>query len=162
MAKLTRNGMVGLELTREEVIDIKCRLTAILRKAQCREVNCEVLDLLEHIESELEQIDNRLTEIIEDVVEEDINTSSSCNYNPEKSKLIHTPLSSTNLSGCLINPLNEEHIYTIGDLVKLSYRDLTRINRLGKTSARSAKDFVEEFGLWLGMSDAEIKEWMRL
>ena len=65
MSKLTRNGMVGLELTREEVVDIKGRLTAILRKAQCREVNCEVLDLLEHVEGELEQIDNRLTEIIE-------------------------------------------------------------------------------------------------
>ena len=161
MAKLTRNGMVGLELTREEVIDIRQRVIALARKAECREVNCVVLDLLEHIQDELAAVDEKLTNIIEDG-EEDINTSSSCNYNPEKSKLIHTPLSSTNLSGCLINPLNEEHIYTIWDLVKLSYRDLTRIKRLGKISARSAKDFVEEFGLWLGMSDAEIKEWMRL
>ena len=65
MPKLTRNGMVGLELTREEVIDIRQRVIALERKAECREVNCEVLDLLEHVEGELEQIDNRLTEIIE-------------------------------------------------------------------------------------------------
>ena len=66
MAKeLTRNGVVGLELTREEVIDLKGRVDAVMRKAQCREVNCDVLDLLYHVGNELADIDNAITEIIE-------------------------------------------------------------------------------------------------
>lgn len=66
MAKLTRNGIVGLELTREEVIDIRQRVIALARKAECREVNCVVLDLLEHIQDELAAVDEKLTNIIED------------------------------------------------------------------------------------------------
>ena len=71
MAKLTRNGMVGLELTREEVIDIRQRVVALERKAACREVNCVVLDLLEHIQDELAAVDERLTNIIEDGEEDE-------------------------------------------------------------------------------------------
>ena len=66
MAKeLTRNGIVGLELTREDVNDILGDVKALIRKAQCREVNEVVIDLLSHIEDELDAVDSTLTGIIE-------------------------------------------------------------------------------------------------
>ena len=68
--ELTRTGTKGLELTREEVIDVTFKVSAIIRKAQCREVNCEVLDLLEHVVNELTAIDNEITDILELSVED--------------------------------------------------------------------------------------------
>ena len=66
MAKeLTRTGIVGLELTREEVIDVAHRIRAIERKAACREVNCDILDMLAVASKYLDDIDNKMTEIIE-------------------------------------------------------------------------------------------------
>lgn len=67
MAKiLTRTGIVGLELTREEVIDLRARVKAVVRKAQCREVNCDVIDELDNVDTLLLNIDNIITEILED------------------------------------------------------------------------------------------------
>lgn len=66
MAKeLTRTGIVGLELTREEVNDILGEVKSLIRKAQCREVNEIVLDQLYHIEDELDAVDSTLTGILE-------------------------------------------------------------------------------------------------
>lgn len=52
--------------TREDVIDLQYRLMALIRKAQCRQVNCDILDKLDAVEKMLAQIDNDLTEIIGD------------------------------------------------------------------------------------------------
>ena len=66
MAKeLTRTGVVGLELTREEVNDILGEVKSLIRKAQCREVNEIVLDQLSRIEDELDAVDSALTGILE-------------------------------------------------------------------------------------------------
>ena len=66
MAKeLTRTGVVGLELTREEVIDAALNVEAIMRKAQCREVNCDVIDELDKVCKALASIDDMITEILE-------------------------------------------------------------------------------------------------
>lgn len=65
MANLTRNGVVGLELTREEVIDLAHAVQGVLRKAQCREVNCDIIDMLDKVSSELSRIDAEITEILE-------------------------------------------------------------------------------------------------
>ena len=66
MAKeLTRTGIVGLELTREEVADAIGLIDAIIRKAQCREVNCDVLDCLSSAKKSLEESDDAITEILE-------------------------------------------------------------------------------------------------
>ena len=66
MAKeLTRNGVVGLELTREEVIDLAHIVQGIVRKAQCREVNCDILDMLVKVSSSLSTIDAEISEILE-------------------------------------------------------------------------------------------------
>lgn len=46
MANLTRVGTVGLELTREEVCNLIGAVGAVIAKAQCREVNCDVLGSL--------------------------------------------------------------------------------------------------------------------
>ena len=63
--ELTRVGVVGLELTREEVIDIASRVRALERKSACREVNCDINDMLAHVSNELDEIDNMITEILE-------------------------------------------------------------------------------------------------
>ena len=66
MAKeLTRTGVVGLELTREEVNDILGEVKSLIRKAQCREVNEIVLDQLSHIEDVLDAVDSAITGILE-------------------------------------------------------------------------------------------------
>ena len=64
--ELSRNGIVGLELTREEVIDLAHKVRAVERKAACRAVNCDVLDMLAEVSDKLDVIDNALTEIIGD------------------------------------------------------------------------------------------------
>ena len=66
MAKLTRNGVVGLELTREEIVDAIANIDAIVRKAQCREVNDDVIDILVEARGALDTADNAITEILED------------------------------------------------------------------------------------------------
>ena len=66
MAKLTRNGVVGLELTREEIVDAIANIDAIVRKAQCREVNGDVIDILVEARGALDTADNAITEILED------------------------------------------------------------------------------------------------
>jgi len=66
MAKeLTRVGIVGLELTREEIADAMGAVDAIIRKAQCREVNQIVLDQLSNAREYLDMADSSLTGILE-------------------------------------------------------------------------------------------------
>jgi hypothetical protein len=66
MTKLTRVGTKGLELTREEVIDLVYKVQGIIRKAQCREVNCDIIDMLDKVSSELCVIDAEITEILDE------------------------------------------------------------------------------------------------
>ena len=66
MANLTRVGTKGLELTREEVIDLVYKVQGIIRKAQCREVNCDIIDMLDKVSSELCVIDAGITEILDE------------------------------------------------------------------------------------------------
>ena len=67
MAKeLTRNGIVGLELTREDVCDLIGRVGAVGAKAACREANCDVVDALAEVEQKLKEVYNLITEIIEE------------------------------------------------------------------------------------------------
>ena len=66
MAKLTRNGVVGLALTREEIADAIANIDAIVRKAQCREVNSDVIDILDEARGVLDRADIEITHILED------------------------------------------------------------------------------------------------
>ena len=66
MANLTRVGAKGLELTREEVIDLVYKVQGIIRKAQCREVNCDIIDMLDKVSSELSAIDAEITNILDE------------------------------------------------------------------------------------------------
>lgn len=68
MAKeLTRVGIVGLEVTREEIIDIKESLRAVMRKAQCREVNEEIIDSISSVVNELGKIDRKITTELDEI-----------------------------------------------------------------------------------------------
>lgn len=55
-----------MKQTREDIIDLKCHADAVFRKAQCRAVNCEILDKLDKAIKILITIDDRMTEIIGD------------------------------------------------------------------------------------------------
>lgn len=67
MAKeLNRVGVVGLELTREEVIDLIYQVRAVKRKAQCREVSSDIIDELATIAKSLNQIDAEITGVLDD------------------------------------------------------------------------------------------------
>lgn len=65
MAELTRNGVVGLELTREEVAELQYKVDALGRKAQCREVNQDVIELLSDVSRKLYDVDTLITDILE-------------------------------------------------------------------------------------------------
>ena len=66
MAKeLTRVGVVGLELTREEVIELWCSVKCVMNKAQMREVNCDIIDKLDSIAFELSSLETDITNILE-------------------------------------------------------------------------------------------------
>lgn len=67
MAKeLSRVGAVGLELTREDVIDLIYQVRAVKRKAQCREVSSDIIDELVAIVKSLNQIDAEITGVLDD------------------------------------------------------------------------------------------------
>lgn len=65
MEELTLNGTRGLEMTREEVIDLGFKADALVRKAQCREVNQDVLDLIQDVVEKLTEADNLITSILD-------------------------------------------------------------------------------------------------
>jgi hypothetical protein len=52
--------------TREEVIDLRYKVEAAMRKAQCRAVDCDTVDTLHRIAKELAELDDHLTELIGD------------------------------------------------------------------------------------------------
>lgn len=67
MAKeLTRVGVVGLELTREEICDLIGNIGAVGAKAACREANCDVIDALADAEEKIKLAYNLITEILEE------------------------------------------------------------------------------------------------
>ena len=59
-------GVDGLYVTREEIIELKCEVQAVIRKAQCREVNCEIIDQLDEVHKMLCHLDNAITDLIGD------------------------------------------------------------------------------------------------
>ena len=65
MADLTLNGTQGLELTREEAIDLGFKVSALVRKAQCREVNQDVLDIIQDAVEKFTEADKLITDILE-------------------------------------------------------------------------------------------------
>lgn len=52
--------------TREEVIDLRYKVEAAMRKAQCRAVDCDTVDELGRIACQLAALDEHLTELIGD------------------------------------------------------------------------------------------------
>ena len=65
MEDLTLNGTKGLELTREEAIDLGFKVYALVCKAQCREVNEDVIDLIRDASEKLDEAVGIITEILE-------------------------------------------------------------------------------------------------
>lgn len=63
--KIKIDGTKGLELTREEVIDLSFKVSALVRKAQCREVNQDVLYLIQDASEKLDEADIIITKILE-------------------------------------------------------------------------------------------------
>jgi hypothetical protein len=66
MSKLTRIGAVGLELTREEVIEAKALIDGIMRKAQCREANEYIVDTLDSVSKTLDILELDINATLEE------------------------------------------------------------------------------------------------
>lgn len=56
----------GLIATREEAIDLFYRVKALSRKAQCRQVNCDILNCLERACDYLDEVDEQITNLLDD------------------------------------------------------------------------------------------------
>ena len=65
MEDLTLNGTKGLELTREEAIDLGFKVYALVWKAKYREVNEDVIDLIRDASEKLDEAVGIITEILE-------------------------------------------------------------------------------------------------
>ena len=52
--------------TREEIIELRFKVEAVMRKAQCRAVDCDTVDALDKIAKELAELDDHMTELIGD------------------------------------------------------------------------------------------------
>ena len=65
MADLTLNGTKGLELTREDAIDLGFKVYALVRKAQCREVNQKEIKIIKETKKKNNEDDRIITEILE-------------------------------------------------------------------------------------------------
>ena len=52
--------------TREEIIELRYKVEAVMRKAQCRAVDCDTGDALDKIGKELAKLDDHMTELIGD------------------------------------------------------------------------------------------------
>ena len=52
--------------TREEIIELRYKVEAVMRKAQCRAVDCDTVDALDKIGKELAKLDDHMTELIGD------------------------------------------------------------------------------------------------
>lgn len=63
--RLTRVGTLGLELTREEVIELANKVRALERKCVCRYVDVEIADMLAHVSMELDEIDDKISRGLE-------------------------------------------------------------------------------------------------
>ena len=55
-----------MKKTREDIIELRYKVSAVLRKAQCRAVNCDIIDRIAIIEKDLETLDEDITKIIGD------------------------------------------------------------------------------------------------
>lgn len=55
-----------MKQTREDVIDLRFQVEALMRKAQCRAVDCDTVDALDRIAKDLAELDDHLTELIGD------------------------------------------------------------------------------------------------
>ena len=55
-----------MKKTREEIIELRAQVGAVMRKAQCRAVDCDIIDRLAIIEKDLDTLDEDITKIIGD------------------------------------------------------------------------------------------------
>lgn len=79
----------------------------------------------------------------------------------ERTALLDQPLSSVELSVRASNCLEVAKIRTIGDLVRMSADELLRLRSFGRTSLAEVETLLRTHGLCLGMSDADVRRWVR-
>lgn len=78
---------------------------------------------------------------------------------PQKiSVLLSREISEFSLSIRSRNCLKNINITTIGELVKISKRELLKTKNLGQKSSRELEELLSSFGLRFGMSDSDIKD----
>lgn len=79
----------------------------------------------------------------------------------ERTELLQQPLATLELSVRASNCLEMAKIRTIGDLARNSADELLRLRSFGRTSLAEVKERLRSHGLCLGMSEADLRRWVR-
>ncbi len=72
-------------------------------------------------------------------------------------KVLSTPIEQIELTVRSTNCLRNAKIKTIGQLIKKSEEEMLEMKNFGRKSLDEIKAKLNEYGLWLGMSDSELK-----
>lgn len=72
-------------------------------------------------------------------------------------KILDTPVEELELSVRASNCLNQSKIKTIGQLVRITEEEMMNMKNFGKKSSDELKMKLNQYGLWMGMSDEELK-----
>jgi len=73
-------------------------------------------------------------------------------------KILETPVEELELSVRASNCLQNSKIKTIGQLVRITEEDMMSMKNFGKKSADELKSKLAQYGLWLGMTDDDLKK----
>ena len=72
-------------------------------------------------------------------------------------RVLNTPVEELELSVRASNCLNQSKIKTIGQLTKISEYEMMNMKNFGKKSADELKSKLNQYGLWLGMTEEDLK-----
>lgn len=72
-------------------------------------------------------------------------------------KILNTPVEELELSVRASNCLNQSKIKTIGQLIKITEDEMMNMKNFGKKSSDELKVKLVQYGLWMGMSDEDLK-----
>ena len=72
-------------------------------------------------------------------------------------KILNTPVEELELSVRASHCLENSKIKTINELIRISEDDMMQMKNFGKKSADELKQKLSQYGLWLGMTDEDLK-----
>ncbi|MBU1076249.1 MAG: hypothetical protein KKH98_03085 [Spirochaetes bacterium] len=72
-------------------------------------------------------------------------------------KVLSTPVEELELSVRASNCLSQSKIKTIGQLIKITEEEMMNMKNFGKKSSDELKVKLQQYGLWMGMTDEDLE-----